>query len=48
MVGLATIARLLAMELAATTGRSEREVIECTSATVAQLQCAVTPNTGTT
>ncbi|MFT3862297.1 hypothetical protein [Micropruina sp.] len=42
-VGLATIARLLAMELAAATGRTEREVLEETGATVERLQYAATP-----
>lgn len=43
VVGLATVARLLAMELAAATGRSEREVLEGTGATVERLQYATNP-----
>ncbi|MFT4296173.1 MAG: hypothetical protein QM582_12260 [Micropruina sp.] len=38
VVGLATVARLLAMELAAATGRTEQEVLTRTGATVERLQ----------
>lgn len=46
LVGLATIARLLAMELAAATGRTEREVLERTGSTVERLQYAASPKSG--
>ncbi len=46
VVGLATVARLLAMELAAATGVTEREVLERTGVTVEQLQYAASPKSG--
>ena len=47
VVGLATVARLLAMELAAATGTGEQEVLERVGATVQRLQYATTSNPGT-
>lgn len=46
VVGLATVARLLAMELAAATGVREREVLERVGATVERLQYATSSKPG--
>lgn len=46
MIGLATVSRLLAMELAAATGVSEQDVLERTGATVERLQYAASPKSG--
>ena len=46
VIGLATVSRLLAMELAAATGVSEQDVLERTGATVERLQYAASPKSG--